>query len=106
MNGSFNNTNLTSNNHLTSNHVDEQGTAVVLSIVMPIVLVLFCVAYTIWSVKRDTRPEKKGRLEKKSVASPANTLRIQPIVLNEQSDVGTKETPDAEQAQILEVKAP
>lgn len=99
MNGSFNNTNVTSN-HLKSNHVDEQGTTVVLSIVMPIVLVLFCVAYTIWSMERDTRPEKK------SVASPANTLRIQPIVLNEQSDVGTKETPDAEQAQILEVKAP
>lgn len=105
MNGSFNNTNVTSN-HLKSNHVDEQGTAVVLSVVMPIVLVLFCVAYTIWSMERDTRPEKKRQSEKKSVASPDNTLRIQPIVLNEKSDVGTKETPDVEQAQILEVKAP
>jgi len=105
MNGSFNNTNVTSN-HLKSNHVDEQGTAVVLSIVMPIVLVLFCVAYTTWSMERNTRPEKKGQLEKKTVASPANTLRIQPIVLNAKSDVGTKETPAVEQAQILEVKAP
>jgi len=78
MNGSFNNTNLTSNNHLTSNHVDEQGTAVVLSIVMPIVLVLFCVAYTIWSVKRDTRSDKTSPRQMKRLRSK-KTLRINPV---------------------------
>ena len=78
----------------------------ILSFVMPVVLVLFCVAYMIWSMERDTRPEKKRPSEKHSVASPANTFRIQPIVLNAKSDVGTKETPAVEQAQILEVKAP
>lgn len=103
MNASSNNTNLKSN-HAGEHGTD--GTSVVLSVVMPVVLVLFCVAYTMWSMERDTRPKKKCQLEKKSIASPANTLRIQPIVLNAKSDVGTKETPAVEQAQILEVKAP
>ena len=103
MNASSNNTNLKSND--VYEHGTD-GTSVIVSVVMPIVLVLFCVAYTIWSMERDTRPEKKRQQEKNLVASPANTLRIQPIVLNAKSDVGTKETPADERAQILEVKAP
>lgn len=42
---------------------------------MPVVLVVFCISYMVWSMERDTRPDKKEKNNKK--------LSVQPLKLEQ-----------------------
>jgi biopolymer transport protein ExbD len=80
-------------------------TPVILSIVMPILLVLFCVGYVAWDMEKSTRPEKSDETEdSKNKRQPSKlksrkTLSIQPVQLE------SKETPSNLKKESLEVKS-
>ena len=84
--------NASSNNSTILKYTDDapsvDGSLVFLSIVMPVLAVLFCVA-----MERDTRPDRTTtRLR------PSKTIRINPV------SVGKKETPETECFRPLEIK--
>ena len=54
---------------------DGLAPSIILSVVMPVVLVVFCISYMLWSMERDTRPDKKEKNNKK--------LSVQPLKLEE-----------------------
>ena len=54
---------------------DGLAPSIFLSVVMPVVLVVFCISYMAWSMERDTRPEKKE--------TNKNKLSVQPLKLEE-----------------------
>ena len=57
----------------TGNVSNPDASAVILSVVLPIVFVVCCVLCTVWSIERDTRPEKRDET--------TNKLSIKPIQL-------------------------
>tara|TARA_B110000008_G_C16975908_1_gene565856 strand:+ start:4781 stop:5095 length:315 start_codon:yes stop_codon:yes gene_type:complete len=63
---------------LSTSYHDKDGNAatVLLSVVMPVVLLLFCIAYTVWSFERDTRPEKKEQNKSKLSIQPLKIVKI------------------------------
>lgn len=81
----------------------QNGSLVIISVVMPILLVLFCIAYTAWDIERTTRPEKKESSQKAS-----NThVKVQPVDMKPKrlktkikpKRLETKETPPVEAKQ-------
>ena len=73
------------------------ASAVILSVVMPIVFLLFFIVYTVWSMERDTRPEKnedttKDETPKKLSIKPIQMTRTntstnaQPLKIEQKSE--------------------
>lgn len=107
MNASLTN-NYTKPHEFDSGSPDEnRGTTIILSIVMPVLLVLFCIGYAVWDMERSTRPDKKEESQKHGrVAQPRlknqETLKVRPVVL---TAAETKETPNTfKTRETLEVK--
>ena len=115
--------NTTGNGGLQSDKQNYDGpgsTSVILSVVMPIICLLFCIAYVFYDMEKSTRPEKDDKHNKKqrkqSRLKSANTLvwdiennrkspgpvktpKIQP-----KADIESKETPNPNPTEELEVK--
>ena len=68
------------------------ASAVILSVVMPIVFLLFFIVYTVWSMERDTRPEKNEDITKKLSIKPIQMTRTntstnaQPLKIEQKSE--------------------
>lgn len=80
-------------------------TPVILSIVMPVFMVLFCVGYVAWDVEKSTRSKNsddtkvsKNKRQRSKLKSQ-KTLTIQPVQLE------SKETPSNLKQESLEVKS-
>ena len=82
--------NVSNNSTLQSESTSPQKqneTSVILSIVMPIILILFCIGYAAWDMERTTRPDKedkKQRQRKQPQLKSQNTLKVQPITLTQE----------------------
>ena len=105
MNASLTN-NYTKPHELDLGSTDEYN-PIILSIVMPVLLVLFCIAYAAWDMERSTRPDKKEESQKRGRSAQPRlktqkTLKVRPVVL---TAVETKENPNTFKTQeTLEVK--
>ena len=80
-------TNLTNSGVLSSDSVQDSdyqtdASVVILSVVLPIFVVLFCIAYVVWDMEKSTRPEKKDKNESKVATPDISKTNVQPDIEN------------------------
>ncbi len=79
---------------------ENRTTTIILSIVMPVLLVLFCIGYAVWDMERSTRPDQ-ARAPKKQPRvqtrlQTKKTLKVQPRIMSiDQENKENKETQNA-----------
>ena len=110
--------NTTGNGGLESkSYTGPDSTSVILSVVIPIICLLFCIAYVIYDMQKSTRPDKDEKKQRKqSRLKSANTLvwdiennrkspgPVKTPKIQQKPDIESKETPSPNPTEELEVK--